>query len=1072
MISSKKKFALALLALACLSVGVAKAQDKEKTVYMAANAHLDTQWLWTVQQVIGEFLPNTLYQNLELLEKYPNYRFSFEGAVKYKWFKEYYPEQFEQVKKYVKEGRWYPAGGWDANDYNVPSTESNIKNLLLGQEFYKKEFGVKSIDIMLPDCFGFGYTMPTVLLHCGGYAFHTQKLQWREKPFYSTGLKWPFDFGIWKGVDGSEILASLNSADYGFNPRGLINEDQALLAKVNASPSGATMRYYGTKSYQQNGDKGGSPIPQGVRYIQESIDAGSSMYKLRFATVADIFREHKDLLDNHSSILPVFDGELLMDVHGTGVYTANSDNKKLNRRNEQLGYDAEALSTIADWMGAVAYPKDVINDAYQRFIWHQFHDDLTGTSIREAYVNSWNDLWISQRQFTGTMVSAVEGISTALDTRGAKGTPVVVFNPVGVKNSDIVIVNVDLPAGFNGVDIYGPDGKKAKSQVVSRDGQKLTVAFAASNPSVSLSVYDVRFSRAASQGGSSALKASGKTIENKIYKLTVGDTGDITSIIDKRNGKELVAQGEAFGLQVFTENTSNSWPAWEILKSVIDKTPEKVKDNVKVSVECVGPLFAVLKVERSFEDSKFIQRITLYDGAEDDRIDVRCNIDWNSRRTLLKTAFPVSFSAPEATYDLGIGNIRRGNNTDIAYEVCAQEWADMTAPDGSYGVSFFTDSRYGWDKPSDNTLRLTLLHTPTADRSNRQEKLLDIGPKEFTYSIVAHVGKLDAAATTAKADILNFRKSAYATTKHAGNLGKTFSMVSSSNPAIAIKALKKAEDGDGYILRVYELSGSDNTGKIHFASAITSAEQNSGIEEKTGGATFAGNDLNVDINRFGIRTYRVKLAASNAKVSKPTLQTVELPYNKVAISSKSFAAFGHMDRNWKSYAGDVTPEVITYKGVSFKTGEPDYDNAVECNGQTIDLPAGTKGVYLLLASNVDEEVKASFKAGASTEVNVPYWTGNVAGGNYLPWTAFYKEGDVAFVGSHRHDSKVRDEHYMQTYMFFEYIPVTGGATTLELPKNQNVIVLAATASLSDKNTTTEISDSITRIEPATGEANE
>ena len=331
--------AITLLAAALIPLA-ALAQENEKKIYMASNAHLDTQWRWTVQQVIGEFLPNTLLQNIKLLEDFPDYRFSFEGAIKYDWFKEYYPQEYEKVKKYVAEGRWYTSGGWDANDYNVPSVESNIRNILLGEEFYKKEFGVKSIDIMLPDCFGFGYTLPTVAAHCGLYAFHTQKLQWRTNPFYEGRMKWPFEFGVWQGIDGSRILADLNGGEYNYNPDRMINDDPALKRKVDASAVGAAMRYYGTKSYRQNGDKGGSPLPSAVRWIDESIKAGGKDYSLRFATVADIFRDHKGLLDKN--VLPVFDGELLMDVHGSGVYTANSDTKKLNRRAEQLGYAAEA----------------------------------------------------------------------------------------------------------------------------------------------------------------------------------------------------------------------------------------------------------------------------------------------------------------------------------------------------------------------------------------------------------------------------------------------------------------------------------------------------------------------------------------------------------------------------------------------------------------------------------------------------------------------------------------------------------------------------------------------------------
>ena len=214
-----------LLAAAVLIAALAGAQEKKGEIYMAANAHLDTQWNWTVQQTIGKYLPNTLYQNFRLMEEFPDYKFSFEGAVKYQWFKEYYPEAWETLKKYVAEGRWYPSGGWDANDYNVPSVESNFRNILLGEEFYKKEFGRKSIDIMLPDCFGFGYTLPTVAAHCGLYAFHTQKLNWRKLPFYADGKKFPFEFGIWQGVDGSRILASMNGGGYSWNPREDVTEE-------------------------------------------------------------------------------------------------------------------------------------------------------------------------------------------------------------------------------------------------------------------------------------------------------------------------------------------------------------------------------------------------------------------------------------------------------------------------------------------------------------------------------------------------------------------------------------------------------------------------------------------------------------------------------------------------------------------------------------------------------------------------------------------------------------------------------------------------------------------------------
>ena len=1053
--------ALLSISGAIILSAAAAAQDTGKTVYMAANAHLDTQWNWTVQQTIGEFLPNTLKQNFALLEAFPAYKFSFEGAVKYSWFKEYYPEEFEKLKEYVAQGRWYPSGGWDANDWNVPSAESNIRNILLGEEFYKREFGRKSIDIMLPDCFGFGYTLPSIAAHCGLYAFHTQKLKWRTNPFYEGGGKWPFEFGIWQGIDGSRILAAPNGSNYSWDPNGPITEDAELIGKLEASPIPGVLRYYGTRSSRLGGDRGGSPTPQAVRFIDGSIKAGSPHYNLRFATVADIFEDHKDLLGK--DILPVYDGELLMDVHGSGVYTANSDNKMFNRRCEQLGYAAEVSASAASWLGAVPYPSYVLNDAWRRFIVHQFHDDLTGTSIPAAYTFSWNDYTLAQNQFSNTMEASAAGISGALDTR-TKGIPAVVFNPVAASNPEPVFAEIELPEGYEGIEVYGPDGKKCKSQILSKEGRKANIVFAAASPSASFAVYDIRpVKRQASR--SSALKVSGHSMENRIYKLSVGESGDIISIVDKRCGRELVAPGKAFWLQVLKENTSDRWPAWEILKTTIDKEPEKVDKDVRISIESEGPLMAVLRIDRKYEESCFTQRIILYDGAVDERIDVRNDVDWRSRRSLLKTAFPVSFTASEASYDLGLGHIKRGSNTLTAYEVPAQQWADITADDGSYGITILNDGRYGWDKPDNVTLRLTLLHSPTADNHYKAQSDLDIAPHTFTWSIIGHQGdKGPGAVASLQADILNQRKSAYAVSdKHSGKLGKSFSLLESSNPAIRIRAVKQAEDGDGLIVRVYELSGAPAKGSLNFASSIVSAEETNGIEERIGTAQWSGNKLLVELKRFAPKTFRIRLAAPAKACRAPEMQAVALPFNKLAISSNAFSAFGRMDAGWHSYAAEQIPETILYKGVCFKTGEADINNAVACKGQAISLPEGTRGVYLLAASSGEDAVCADFDAGQPASLEVPAWSGFFGGGNYGPYKAFLRCGEVAYIGSHRHDASLRDEPYVQTYMYMLYVPVAEGCTMLTLPDEERITVFAATAVSGGRPCAIEISDSVTRL---------
>ena len=179
------------IAISCLVSMNVVAQEKK--AYMVADAHLDTQWNWDVQATIRDHIRNTLNQNLALFRQYSNYVFNFEGAVKYAWMKEYYPLEYQELKKYIVQGRWHIAGSsWDANETIISSPESMLRNFMLGQNFYLKEFGTEGTDVFLPDCFGFPYTLPTLAAHCGLIGFSSQKLMWRTKPFYEGNKRYPF----------------------------------------------------------------------------------------------------------------------------------------------------------------------------------------------------------------------------------------------------------------------------------------------------------------------------------------------------------------------------------------------------------------------------------------------------------------------------------------------------------------------------------------------------------------------------------------------------------------------------------------------------------------------------------------------------------------------------------------------------------------------------------------------------------------------------------------------------------------------------------------------------------------
>jgi len=217
-----------LLALAL--TGLVQAQTTEKpnlskqpTLYVVGYAHLDTEWRWEYPQVIDEYLRKTMQDNFRLFEKYPHYIFNFSGANRYRLMKEYYPADFATVKKYVDEGRWFPAGSsMEEGDVNNPSAEAIIRQILYGNNWFRHEFGKASAEYMLPDCFGFPASLPTILAHSGVKGFSTQKLTWGSsvdagglQSLEKTPEGTPFNVGVWVGPDGESVIAGLNPGGYG-----------------------------------------------------------------------------------------------------------------------------------------------------------------------------------------------------------------------------------------------------------------------------------------------------------------------------------------------------------------------------------------------------------------------------------------------------------------------------------------------------------------------------------------------------------------------------------------------------------------------------------------------------------------------------------------------------------------------------------------------------------------------------------------------------------------------------------------------------------------------------------------
>jgi len=1008
-----------------------------------SNAHMDTQWNWTVKNTIDEYIPNTLNQNFALFEAYPSYHFNFEGAIKYMWMKEYYPTEFTKLKEYIAKGNWHVSGGSvDANDVMVPSAESIIRNFLYGQKFYQKEFGVKGgSDIMLPDCFGFPATLPTLGKHCGVTGFHSQKLSW--------GSAYNYDelppFGRWKGVDGSEIYVILKPGSY-TNQDAFYKDmsyDSEMMSEVNANKNtygmAATYKYVGT------GDRGGGVNTETAKWLDKSMSSAGPV-NVRMVSPDLAFAE----MDQYKESLPIIDHELPMRTHGTGCYTSQAIRKYWNRKNELLADATEKSSFAADWLGGLKYQQETINKSWIRLLWHQFHDDITGTSIPEAYGFSYNDDILTQLDLSKTMNDAVGSISRNLSTNTVAGIPVVVYNPLSIERSDVVESSIVAATEPTALSIMDKDGKSVPVQITEYLDGKVSFIFLATVPSLGYATYDVRVNETSTPEASGMLNITTTTIENDAYLVTVNAKGDVSSILDKRQSNKELLNAPVRLAMLYDE--SKDWPSWEIPYDVITGTPrEYVDENVEVSIAENGPLRSALKIKRTKAGSEFIQFIRLTSLGSVDRIDFTNEVNWQTQERLLKAVFPLNASNVKATYDASIGAVQRSNNTSDLYEVAGHQWADLTNSDNVYGISILNDCKYGWDKPANNTLRLSLIHTPKPgnfDYEGRQ----DLGLNKFTYSFYRHMGQWNED-TQWEASKLNQPLLAYQATKHEGALGKSFEFAKLSSDKVAIKALKKAESSDDMIVRVYELTGNaqDNV-EIEFPANIVSAKEVNGVEEEVGVASFSGNKLTLSLTKFQPKTFAVKLAAPAATIAAPVSNAVTLTYNADVMSNDADKKDGQFATSGSVYPAELIADQVISEGIAFTMGSRANDamNAVRCQGQTVTLPQGNNAtkLYLLAASLNTAGSAVNFTVdGVATPVKVEYFADYVGQWGTVYASRFYKAENAALTLTHRHDYKNNTNlSYQYLYMFKYVITVPANVTTLTLPNDNNVFVFAATMS--------------------------
>ena len=1127
---------------------------KLPTLFVVGYAHLDTEWRWEFPQVINEYLRRTMEDNFKLFEKYPHYVFNFSGANRYRLMKEYFPADFVSLKMYVAQGRWFPAGSsMEEGDVNAPSAEGIIRQVLYGNEWFRKEFGKASAGYMLPDCFGFPASLPTILAHSGVKGFSTQKLVWGSsapgggpESQEQTPDGTPFNVGVWVGPDGESVLAGLNPGAYDsgivtdlsmplpsmppnvalaelqknvdmlrqklvqadksgkpYDPKDMseylkLRSDRDSLAKtqadrelerhqgdwaarveLNGKVSGVFTDYH----YYGTGDIGGAPDEESVQRLEAIVTKGSASFPpeeeyfdsgashpawpavkvgdgpvhVISATADQMFL---DITPAQAAGLPRYTGEMELTNHSAGSLTSQGYQKRWIRKEELLADAAEKTSIIAEWLGASSYPMQRLNDAWTLAMGGHFHDIAAGTATPKAYEFAWNDDVIAMNQFAGVLSSATARVAAALNTE-TKGVPLVVFNSLNVAREDVVEASVDFPDGMpSAVHVAGPDGKDMPAQI--SNGK---VIFVASVPSVGYAVYDVQ--PGASRAGSH-LRVSKDELENDYYRVKLNADGDIASIFDKKIGRELL---DAPARLAISYDNPKRWPAWNMDWEQEQAAPKMfVAGPAEVRVVEDGQVRVAVEVSRETAGSRFVQTISLSGGDAGRRVEFGNAVDWNTRESNLKATFPLIASNSVATYNWDIGTIVRPTAEPKKFEVPSHQWIDLTDASGEFGATILTDCKNGSDKPTDNTIRLTLLRTPGPTGGYPDQGTQDIGHHDFVYGIAGHAAGWREAQTDWQAQRLNASLIAFATAKHTGVLGKEFSLLKVSNPRIRVLAVKKAEHGDEVIVRLVELDGKPQRDvRISFAAPVTSAREVNGQEQPVGQATVSSGGLITSFSAYQPRTFAVRLAASATKLARVRSVPVTLHYDLATASNEGARSEGGFDGKGDTLPAETLPAEIVFDDVQFqlapaKTGTP---NAVVAKGQTIELPSGRYNRVYLLAASSDGDQKGTFEVGGKkTELEIENWGGFIGQWYNRQWSskdtshddygdmtglspAYIKRADVVWYCSHHHNAAGENVPYSYSYLFGYVIDLPAGAKSVKLPDNAQVRVLAI--SVADEN---------------------
>ncbi|MEJ8303704.1 alpha-mannosidase [Saccharibacillus sacchari] len=788
-----------------------KGGDPMLTVSAIGHAHIDLAWLWPIRETIrkGARTFSTVLRNME---KYPDYVFGASQPQLYLWMKEYYPKLYEQIKQRVREGRWELQGAmWVEPDTNISGGEALVRQILYGKRFFRQEFGQDIQTLWLPDVFGYSGSLPQLLRKSGIPYMMTQKLSWSV---YNTHPHHSFH---WEGIDGSRVLTHLPPEDTYNGPAAPRSLSKIEAAYLDKNVSEHALMLFGI------GDGGGGPGEEHLERLAREHDLLGLPPVVQEYSL-DFFRK----LEREQDRFETYRGELYLEKH-QGTLTSQARNKRYNRQMEKALRELEFTASLALALGGTSadYPSEPLERIWKETLLYQFHDILPGSSITRVFDESLERYAVLLAETTELLHTAQKRVA---ELAAADESQTLAFN--------------SLPWQLE--------------RTIGRSGEHSTVSLPPMG--FTLLTEEHRLDANLLSERTSQLKADPHSLENEHLHVTFGAQGGIVSLV--HNQREMIAPGAEANLLTVYHDRGDAWDF-----------PRDYRDTVAGRMELTGStariegVSAILEQHYRFGESTLVQKIVLEAGADTLRFETAA--DWRESEKMLRASFPVQIRSDQVNCEIQFGYLKRpttrNNGIEFARdEICAHQYIDLSQPD--YGVALLSDSKYGYSAEG-QTLDINLLRSP-----GYPDPVADRAEHEFVYALYPHAGDFVQAQVYRKGYELNTPVSVLERTSDgtqkaaAAQVGETtFSLIQADHPHVMVEAVKKAEDSDHLLFRLYETSGTQATTSVTFARACAEISETDLMEQPIGpdqGGIATVQDapsVRLTFDPFEIKTLRVQM---------------------------------------------------------------------------------------------------------------------------------------------------------------------------------------------------------------------